>query len=200
MSELRFIGLDVHKDSIVMSVAETGAAEAKVFGTFPNDVNKVLKQLKKLSADLSLLRVCCEAGPTGFGLCRRLKEEGIDCIVVAPSLVPQKAGLRVKTDRRDLKQLARYLRSGDLTQVWVPDQQTESLRDLERERDDAKHAERTARHQLSRSLGSNANSVEENPRRCGAVFYPPAPKYPFTGCVPAEPASVSFGKLMIVHD
>lgn len=89
MSTIRFIGLDVHKDSVVMSVAETGAAEAKVFGTFPNDVNKVLKQLKKLSEDVSLLRVCYEAGPTGFGLCRRLKEAGIDCIVVAPSLVPQ---------------------------------------------------------------------------------------------------------------
>ena len=144
MSNVRFIDLDVHTDSVVMSVAETGAAEAKVFGTFPNDVNKVLKQLKKLSEDVSLLRVCYEAGPTGFGLCRRLKEAGIDCIVVAPSLVPQKAGLRVKTDRRDSKKLAHYLRSGDLTQVWVPDEQTEALRDLERARDDAKNAERTA--------------------------------------------------------
>ncbi|MBC7965505.1 MAG: IS110 family transposase [Fuerstia sp.] len=155
MSNLRFIGLDVHKDSIVMSVAETGAAEAKVFGTFPNDINKVLKQFKKLSGDLSLLRVCYEAGPTGFGLSRRLKEEGIDCIVVAPSLVPQKAGLRVKTDRRDSKKLAHYLRSGDLTQVWVPDPQTEALRDLERTRDDAKNAERRARHQLSKFLLRN---------------------------------------------
>jgi transposase len=161
MSNLRFIGLDVHKDSIVMSVAETGAAEAKVFGTFPNDVNKVLKQLKKLSSDLSLLRVCYEAGPTGFGLCRRLKEEGIDCIVVAPSLVPQKAGLRVKTDRRDSKKLAHYLRSGDLTQVWVPDQQTEALRDLERARDDAKNAERTARHQLSKFLLRNDRAYRD---------------------------------------
>ena len=72
MSNVRFSGLDVHKDSIVMSVAETGTAEAKVLGTFPKDINKVLKQLKKLSADVSLLRVCYEAGPTGFGLCRRL--------------------------------------------------------------------------------------------------------------------------------
>jgi hypothetical protein len=152
MSNVRYVGLDVHKDSIVMSVAESGNAEAKVLGTFPNDINKIIKQLKKLSPDVSLLRVCYEAGPTGFGLSRRLKKEGIDCIVVAPSLVPQKAGLRVKTDRRDSRKLAHNLRSGDLTQVWVPDEQTEALRDLERTRDDAKNAERTARHQLSKFL------------------------------------------------
>ncbi len=161
MSNVRFIGLDVHKDSIVMSVAETGTAEAKVLGTFPNDINKVIKQLKKLSADVSLLRVCYEAGPTGFGLCRRLKAAGIDCIVVAPSLVPQKAGLRVKTDRRDSKKLAHYLRSGDLTQVWIPDEQTEALRDLERTRDDAKNAERTARHQLSKFLLRNDRAYHD---------------------------------------
>lgn len=155
MSNVRYVGLDVHKDSIVMSVAESGNADAKHLVTIPNDVNKVLKQLQKLSQDLSQLRVCYEAGPTGFGLCRRLKKEGIQCIVVAPSLVPQKSGLRIKTDRRDSKILAHYLRSGDLTEVWVPDEQTEALRDLERSRDDAKNAERRARHQLSKFLLRN---------------------------------------------
>lgn len=155
MSTIRFVGLDVHKDTIVMSVAETGNAEAVVVGTFPNDVNRILKQLKKLSADLSLLRVCYEAGPTGFGLCRRLKEAGIDCKVIAPSLVPQQSGLRIKTDRRDARKLAHFLRSGDLTEVWIPDEKTEALRDLERSRDDAKNAERTARHQLSKFLLRN---------------------------------------------
>ncbi len=141
-----------------MSVAETGTAEAKVFGAFPNDVNKILKQL---SADLSLLRVCDQAGRTEFGLCRRLKEEGIACIAVAPSLGPQKAGLRVKTDRRDSKKLAHYLRSGDLTQVWIPDEQTEALRDLERSRDDEKNAARTARHQLSKFLLRNDRAYHD---------------------------------------
>jgi len=145
MSNLCYVGLDVHKDSIVMSVAESGNAEAKVFGTFPNDINKIFKQLKKRSPNVLLLRICYEAGPTGSGLSRRLKKEGLDCIVIAPSLVPQKSGLRIKTDRRDSRKLAHYLRSGDLTQVWVPDEQTEALRDLERTRDDAKNAERTAR-------------------------------------------------------
>jgi len=161
MSTIRFIGLDVHKDSIVMSVADAGNAEARAIGTFPNDVNKIMKQLKKLSADLSLLRVCYEAGPTGFGLCRRLKEAGIDCKVIAPSLVPQQSGLRIKTDRRDSRKLAHFLRSGDLTEVWIPDEKTEALRDLERSRDDAKNAERTARHQLSKFLLRNDRAYRD---------------------------------------
>jgi transposase len=155
MSTIRYVGLDVHKDTITMAVAEHGQAEAKVIGIFPNDCQKILKQLKKLSPDLSLLRVCYEAGPTGFGLSRRLNEQGISCEVVAPSLVPQQAGLRVKTDRRDARRLAHFLRSGDLTAVWVPDEQTEALRDLERARDDAKNAERVCRHQLSKFLLRN---------------------------------------------
>lgn len=161
MSTIRFIGLDVHKETIVMSVADAGNAEATVIGTFPNDVNKILKQLKKLSTDLSQLRVCYEAGPTGFGLCRRLKEAGIDCKVIAPSLVPQQSGLRVKTDRRDSRKLAHFLRSGDLTEVWIPDEKTEAMRDLERSRDDAKNAERTARHQLSKFLLRNDRAYRD---------------------------------------
>lgn len=155
MSKLRFVGLDVHKDTIVVAVAEEGQSEAVVLGTFPHDVAKVVKRLAKLEADVSRLRVCYEAGPTGFGLCRRLKQAGIDCVVVAPSLVPQPSGARVKTDRRDARRLAHFLRSGDLTAVWVPDEQTEALRDLERSRDDAKNAERVARHQLDKFLLRN---------------------------------------------
>ncbi len=154
MSKLRYVGLDVHKDTIVMAVAEEGQGEAKVLGAFPHDVAKLIKRLVKLEPDVSRLRVCYEAGPTGFGLCRRLKKAGIDCIVVAPSLVPQQ-GSRVKTDRRDARRLAHFLRSGDLTAVWVPDEQTEALRDLERSRGDAKNAERVARHQLDKFLLRN---------------------------------------------
>ena len=154
MSKLRYVGLDVHKDTIVMAVAEEGQSEAVVLGTFPHDVAKLIKRLIKLEPDVSRLRVCYEAGPTGFGLCRRLKKAGIDCTVVAPSLVPQQ-GSRVKTDRRDARRLAHFLRSGDLTAVWVPDEQTEALRDLERSRDDAKNAERVTRHQLDKFLLRN---------------------------------------------
>lgn len=155
MSKLRFVGLDVHKETIVIAIADEGQGDAKVLGTFPHDVPKVLKQLTKLVGDVSLLRVCYEAGPTGFGLCRRLNAAGIECQVVAPGLVPQQAGARVKTDRRDASRLAHFLRSGDLTSVWVPDEQTEALRDLERSRDDAKNAERVARHQLDKFLLRN---------------------------------------------
>ena len=90
MSQRRDVGLDVHKDTIVMAVAEEGQGEAKVLGTFPHDVAKLIKRLVKLEPDASRLRVCYEAGPTGFGLCRRLKKAGIDCTVVAPSLVPSR--------------------------------------------------------------------------------------------------------------
>jgi transposase len=161
MSKLHFVGLDVHKDTIVIAVAEEGQSEALILGTFPHDVPKVVKQLTRLVTDKSQLRVCYEAGPTGFGLCRRLKQADISCVVVAPSLVPQQAGSRVKTDRRDASRLAHFLRSGDLTAVWVPDEQTEALRDLERSRDDAKKAERTARHQLEKFLLRNERSYSD---------------------------------------
>jgi transposase len=154
MSNLRFIGLDVHKETIVIAVANEGREAATVLGTIAHDVPKLIKMLAKL-ADKKQLRVCYEAGPTGFGLCRRLKATGIECRVIAPSLVPQQAGLRVKTDRRDALRLAQFLRSGDLTDVWVPDEQTEGLRDLERARDDAKNMERVVRHQLGKFLLRN---------------------------------------------
>jgi len=111
-----------------------------------------LKAVRLLTPKGGGVVVCYEAGPTGYGLYRRLREAGIDCRVVAPSLVPTKAGNRVKTDRRDAVRLAHYLRSGDLTEVYVPSEADEALRDLERSRDDAKRAERTARHQLGKFL------------------------------------------------
>jgi transposase len=98
------------------------------------------------------VKCCYEAGPTGFGLQRALQAAGVECVVIAPSMVPRTSGDRVKTDRRDAVKLARFLRSGDLTEVYVPDAATEAMRDLERCRDDAKRAERTARHQLSKFL------------------------------------------------
>lgn len=148
---VRYIGLDVHKDTIVMAVAEANSSAAEVFCTAPHDLARVLAELRKLGP-LSALQVCYEAGPTGYGLQRFLTEAGVSCQVVAPSLIPQKNGQRIKTDRRDARRLAHFLRSGDLTPVWIPDEHTEALRDLERSRDDAKRTERTARHQLSKFL------------------------------------------------
>lgn len=147
-----YVGLDVHKDSIVIAFAREGRDAAENWKTLPYDVPRLRKALNMLVKNGEVLKVCYEAGPTGFGLCRRLREAGIDCVVVAPSLVPGKPGDRVKTDRRDASKLARFFRSGDLTEVYVPDESVEAIRDLERARDAAKRAERVARHQLSKFL------------------------------------------------
>jgi transposase len=152
MKRVVYVGLDVHKDSITIAVARQGREPAVTWKTIPYDGVRLRKALKMLVKDGEELRVCYEAGPTGFGLCRRLREAGMDCIVVAPSLVPGKPGDRVKTDPRDARKLAHFLRSGDLTAVYVPDEAVEAIRDLERARDDAKCAERVARHQLSKFL------------------------------------------------
>jgi transposase len=151
MQKVRFVGLDVHKDSIAIAVADGDGSPPENVATIPNDTAMLIKRLRKLGAGATL-KCCYEAGPTGFGLQRALREAGIECVVIAPSLVPRKAGDRVKTDRRDAVKLARFLRSGDLTEVYVPDAATEAMRDLERCREDAKNAERTARQQLSKFL------------------------------------------------
>jgi transposase len=147
-----YVGLDVHKDSITIAVAREGREAAEKWKTLPYDGVRLRKALRMLVKNGEVLKVCYEAGPTGFGLYRRLREAGIDCIVVAPSLVPGKPGDQVKTDPRDARKLAHFLRSGDLTEVYVPDEAVEAIRDLERSRDDAKCAERVTRHQLSKFL------------------------------------------------
>jgi transposase len=147
-----YVGMDVHKDSITIAVAHAGRKPAEQWKTIPYDGIRLKKALKMLVKNGEVLKVCYEAGPTGFGLCRRLRKAGIDCIVVAPSLVPGKPGDRVKTDRRDARKLAHFLRSGDLTEIHVPDEAVEAIRDLERARGDARCAERAARHQLGKFL------------------------------------------------
>jgi len=146
-----FVGLDVHKDSIDVAVAR-GAHPPEHLGMVPHDVKALVKLLQRKVGDLRYALLCYEAGPTGFGLQRALAEHEVDCHVVAPSLVPTRPGDRVKTDRRDAMKLARFLRSGDLVAVHVPDEATEAIRDLERARGDAKKAERVARQTLSAFL------------------------------------------------
>jgi transposase len=148
---IRFIGLDTHRDSISIAVARMDGKPAESLGSVPSDVPGLIKRLLRLGPAESL-RCCYEAGPTGLGLARRLAEVGIACEVIAPSLTPVQKGARVKTDRRDAQKLAQYLRAGLLTPIHVLDPATEAIRDLERARDDAKRAERAARHQLSKFL------------------------------------------------
>jgi transposase len=146
-----FVGLDVHKDSIVVAVAEAGRAPARVVATVAFQGDALRKVLQKLGPKAAV--TCCyEAGPTGYGLARTLRTMGWDCEVIAPSLVPKRAGQRIKTDRRDAVKLAQNHRSGDLVAVTIPDEAGEAIRDLERARDDAKRAEQVARHQLSKFL------------------------------------------------
>jgi len=157
---LVYVGLDVHKDSIAIAVTREGRAPAEVWKSIPYDVVRLRKALQLLLRGGEQLLVCYEAGPTGFGLCRALRKAGIDCQVVAPSLVPGKPGDRVKTDRRDARKLAHFLRSGDLTPVYVPEAAVEAIRDLERARDDAKRSETAARHRLSKFLLRNERHWE----------------------------------------
>jgi transposase len=149
-----YVGRDVHKETIAVAVAEPGREEPMYRGEIANAPKKVEKLIAKLSEayDGGLLLFCYEAGPCGYGLYRQLIASGHDCAVVAPSKIPKAAGERIKTDRRDALKLARLLRSGDLTAVWVPDREQERMRDLSRARDDLKSQERKARQQLNAFL------------------------------------------------
>jgi transposase len=150
MSNVRFVGLDVHAETIAVAVAESGG-DVQSLGVIPNRPESIRKLVKKLGRAENL-RVCYEAGPTGYVVYWQLTGLGVRCEVVAPTLVPVKAGDRVKTDRRDAVKLARSYRSGDLTPVWVPDAAHEALRDLVRAREAAKKDQLRARHRLGKFL------------------------------------------------
>ena len=147
---ITYVGLDVHKDSIVVAVAAGGLrGEVREYGRIANTSTALDRLLRKLGGDGMRLRFCYEAGPCGYGIQRRLSTRGHECVVVAPSLIPKRAGDRVKTDRRDAAGLAKLHRAGELTAVWVPDVGHEAMRDLVRARLDAVHSLRRARQQLS---------------------------------------------------
>ena len=125
--DTRYIGLDVHAATIAVAIAE-GRGDVRSLGEIPNRPEAVQKLLKRLG-NPATLHVCYEAGPTGYVLYWQLTKLGVQCEVIAPSLVPVKSGDRVKTDRRDAEKLARALRAGDLTAVFVPNAEHEALRD-----------------------------------------------------------------------
>lgn len=148
--DIRFVGLDVHAESIAVAVAEPGG-DVRAVGVIPNRPDAVRRVMRRLGRP-ERLRVCYEAGPCGYVLYWQLTGMGIACDVVAPTLVPVRVGERVKTDRRDAAKLARSYRSGDLTPVWVPDEAHEALRDLLRARQAAKRDQTRARHRLGKFL------------------------------------------------
>jgi transposase len=149
--QIRYIGLDVHKATISAAIAEESGAPT-TYGRIPNDPAAIRTLMTRLGGPQLELRVAYEAGPTGYALHRQLTKMGITCLVAAPSLIPRQPGNKVKTDRRDALKLARLLRSGDLTPVWVPDEAHEALRNLVRARADAKADLLRAKHRLSKFL------------------------------------------------
>jgi len=149
----KYVGLDVHKDTTVIAVAESGRdGEVRLYGQIASDLAALEKVLRKLGGEHIALHVVYEAGPTGFVVYRRLQQLEIDCIVVAPSKIPQTNGPRQKTDRRDALQLARLHRAGELTAIHVPDAVDESIRDLTRARADAVHDLTRAKQRLKSFL------------------------------------------------
>lgn len=148
----KYVGLDTHKDTIAVAVSDAFGGKPRYYGEIANTPEAITKLAKKLSPDGEVLSFCYEAGPCGYGIYRQISKMGHDCSVVAPSLIPRKPGDRVKTDRRDSESLSRFHRAGELTAVWVPDQEQEAIRDLTRAREDMKAMERQARQRLNAFL------------------------------------------------
>lgn len=144
-----YVGLDVHKNSIDVAFADDGRdAEVRYYGSIGGDLDSLHKVVRKLQSKGAHLRFAYEAGPCGYEIYRFLISLGLDCIVVAPSMIPRKSGDRIKNDRRDSQNLARLHRSGDLTAVYVPSTEDKAMRDLTRAREDVVKAHRTARQVL----------------------------------------------------
>jgi transposase len=144
-----FVAFDVAKTKHAVAVAEAGrTGEVRFLGEVENTPARIERTIKKLATRYGRLQVCFEAGPTGYGLYRQIQELGHDCLVIAPALIPKRAGERVKTNRRDAVTLARLHRAGELTGVWVPDPVHEAIRDLVRAREAAMDDLRRKRQQL----------------------------------------------------
>ena len=142
-----FVGLDVHKDTISVAIAEQDEG-VRHYGEIMNSADAIAKLVKKVAKEAGGAAFCYEAGPCGYGVNRQIRAMGHRCDVVAPSLIPKEAGDRVKTDRRDAVMLARLYRAGELTAVWVPELEQEAMRDLTRLREDMKGMERHTRQRL----------------------------------------------------
>jgi len=150
-----YLGLDVHKDSITIAIAEGAPrGEVRLYGTITHDLHALEKALARIrkAHPGARLEVCYEAGPCGFGIARRLQQLNLPCLVAAPSLIPRQPGAPFKTDKRDARQLARLLRAGELTAVYVPEPTDEAIRDLCRARTDAVDDLRRCRQRLKSFL------------------------------------------------
>lgn len=152
-NSITFVGLDVHKNSIAVALADTGRnAEVRNYGIIGGGLDDLDHLIKKLAVTGKDLRFVYEAGPCGYEIFRSLTDKGFDCAVCSPAHVPKSPANRIKTDRRDAMMLARLHRAGELTYVFVPRTDDEAMRDLTRGREDAKKAQRVARQQLNGML------------------------------------------------
>ncbi len=150
-----YLGLDVHKDSITLAIAQPSSkGEIRLFGTITNDLGRLEVALGRIrkAHPRARLEVAYEAGPCGFGIARRLKQLQVPCLVAAPSLIPKQPGSPFKTDQRDARTIARLLRAGELTGVYVPEPTDEAIRDLCRARTDAVDDQRRCRLRLKAFL------------------------------------------------
>ncbi len=156
------IGLDVHKETIAVAIAspERGS-EIRFWGNIPNTPSSVDRFLNKAGKNSSMMLVCYEAGPCGYPLYRQLANRGIECVIVAPSRLPKSPTNRIKNDHRDAVSLARLLRAGDLTPIWVPDETHEAMRDLVRARSASKKDTKIARQRIH-SMLLRAGRVYDN--------------------------------------
>jgi transposase len=159
-----YIGLDVHKDTVAVAVAEAGKrGEVREHGKVASTAVAVKTLAVRLARGGNALRFCYEAALCGYGIQRELAAAGHECVVVAPSLIPRKPGERIKTDRRDAINLAKLHRAGELTAVWVPDQTHEAIRDLVRAHQAAVRTLRQARQQLSGFCCATAATITDQP-------------------------------------
>ena len=166
-----FVGLDASKATLAVSGADDGRdGEIRDWGTISTAPSSVERFLKKLAARFQRVEICYEAGPTGYGLYRQITAFGFTCYVIAPSLIPVRPGERIKTDRRDAERLARFLRAGELTPIWVPGETHEAMRDLVRARDSAAQDQRHKRQLVSAFL-----------LRHGRIHHRPPEDWPKTG-------------------
>jgi transposase len=145
-SSTAYVGMDVHKDSIEIAIAD--AKEARHYGRVGGEAASVDRAVRRLRSAHRRLVFVYEAGPCGFWIYRRLRAQGLACMVVSPSMTPRNAADRVKTDRRDAMKLARLARAGELEPIYVPDAADEAMRDRVRAREDAVCMQRQARQRL----------------------------------------------------
>jgi len=148
-----YVGLDVHKATIAVAIAEAGrGGEVRSYGTIANTPDRLRRLAAQLAARHGDVHFVYEAGPTGYIVHRTLRAAGYDCAVTGPAQIPRKPGDRVKTDRRDARQLARLDRAGELEAIWVPDAAHEAIRELTRAHEDAVQELRRARQRVSSFL------------------------------------------------